>query len=157
VTAPRLHRLLLPALGVAAVLACAAVPAAQALEGPGVIRITERHVSSAYLDLGRHGHGIGDEQILRVGLYNTRITPKAIGTGQLVCIYTSATARQCSGTYALPQGKLVVAGSLLYTEFFQLAVVGGTGYYDGVRGTLTVTLLHRNPRLVDLVLFRIFG
>ena len=39
-------------------------------------------------------------------------------------------ARSCRGTYFLPRGKLVVGGSLLYRQFYELAVLGGTGVYN---------------------------
>ena len=65
-------------------------------------------------------------------------------------------ARGCRGTYTLPKGKLVVGGSLLYRQFYELAVLGGTGLYDNARGTLTVTRTHRNPARHPLV-FRLVG
>ena len=93
-------------------------------------------------------------EITRWSLYNTRITPKPIGHAELVCTFTGGNSRSCTGTYALPRGKLVVSGQMLYRQFFQLAVVGGTGLYDNVRGTLTVTALGAKRR-GNLVLFRL--
>ena len=62
----------------------------------------------------------------------------------------------CRGTYFLPRGKLVVGGSLQYRQFYDLAVVGGTGLYDNARGALTVTRTGRRP-VRDLVIFRLVG
>jgi len=39
-------------------------------------------------------------------------------------------------------------------HFHELAVIGGTGLYDNVRGTVTSTLLSRNPER-DLLVFRL--
>ena len=47
-----------------------------------------------------------------------------------------------------------MSGQILFRQFFQLAVVGGTGLYDNVRGTLTVTALGGKSR-GNLVLFRL--
>ena len=59
---------------------------------------------------------------------------------------STASARGvCRGTYVLPKGELVVGGSILYRQFYDLAVLGGTGLYDNARGTLTVTRTHRKP------------
>ena len=63
-----------------------------------------------------------------------------IGRSELVCTFVdSGRSRSCRGTYILPKGKIVVGGSLLYRQFYDLAVLGGTGLYDNARGTVTVT------------------
>ena len=80
-----------------------------------------------------------------------------IGRGELVCTFVDTVrSRVCRGTYVLPKGKLVVGGSILYRQFYDLAVLGGTGLYDNARGTLTVTRTHRKP-VRDLVVFRLVG
>jgi hypothetical protein len=124
------------------------------LRGPGTIRITDRELALDLVDLGNRGRSPGDVEITRWSLFNTRITSKAIGHAELVCTFTGGNSRSCNGTYVLPRGKLVVSGQLLFRQFFQLAVVGGTGLYDNVRGTLTVTALGGKNRR-DLVLFRL--
>jgi hypothetical protein len=144
----------LAALALLLVIAVRPAPASDALKGPGIIRITDRELDSATVDAGRPGRSPGDLEVTRKLLYNTRITPKSIGHAELVCTFTGVSSRNCSGTYSLPAGKIVVSGPVLFRQFFQLAVVGGTGRYDNVRGTLTVTSLGRKPRR-DLVLFRL--
>jgi hypothetical protein len=130
--------------------------AATELKGPGTIRITERQLALDQVDVGARGRSPGDLEIMRSSLFNTRITPKPIGHAELVCTYTGGRSRSCNGTYVLPRGKLVVSGQLLFRQFFQLAVVGGTGLYDNVRGTLTVTALGGKTRH-NLVLFRLIA
>ena len=124
------------------------------LRGPGTIRITDRQLALDRVDLGVRGRSPGDVQITRWSLFNTRITSRPIGHAELVCTFTGGNSRSCNGTYVLPLGKLVVSGQLLFRQFFQLAVVGGTGLYDNVRGTLTVTALGGRSRR-NLVLFRL--
>ena len=144
----------LSAVVAAAFLAINRIPDSQALQGPGIIRITDREVAFTTVDLGRPGRTPGDVEVMRRLLYNRKITPKALGHADLVCTYTVGSWRNCTGTYELPAGKIVVAGPMQYRQFFQLAVVGGTRRYVNVRGTLTVTSLIRNPRR-DVVFFRL--
>ena len=144
----------LSAVAVLAVLAVSRTPASHALEGPGVIRITDRELASTRIDIGRPGRSAGDIEITRRLLYNTRITRRSIGRSQLVCVYTGTATRDCRGTYTLPAGSIMVSGPMAFRQFFVLAVVGGTGRYSNVRGTLTVTSLGRRPRR-DVVLFRL--
>jgi hypothetical protein len=126
----------------------------QALTSPGTIRVTTRLVEQQYVDRGPRGRGAGDLLVTRQRLYNRGITPRAIGHSDLVCTYTSSYSRQCSGTYTLPKGKIAVMGAVNFRQFHELAVIGGTGLYDNVRGSMTVTLLARNPQR-DLLLFRL--
>jgi len=140
-------------LGLGLVLAAALVTARVAwpsatLKEPGVIHVTGRQTQATRIDVGRRGLSPGDEEISAELLYNKGITAKAIGHGQLICVYTTGRFRQCSGSYVLPAGKLVVSGIVVYRGLYDLVVVGGTGLYENVRGTLTVTQL-------DLLLFRL--
>jgi hypothetical protein len=141
------------ALAAALVTAQIAIPAAE-LKEPGTIRVTGRQTQSARVDVGRRGLSPGDEEISASLLYNKGVRKTPIGHGQLVCTVTSQRFRQCSGSFVLPAGKLVVSGILLYRGLYDLVVVGGTGLYENVRGTLTVTMLDPRPRL-DLLVFRL--
>ena len=146
----------LAALVLVVLLQMHSADASTELRGPGTIRITDRQLALDKIDLGNRGRSPGDVEIRRWSLLNTRITPKPIGHAELVCTFTGGNSRSCNGTYALPRGKLVVSGQLLFRQFFQLAVVGGTGLYDNVRGTITVTALGGKNRR-DLVLFRLLA
>ena len=86
-----------------------------------------------------------------------RGTGNTIGRSELLCTFVdSGRSRSCRGTYILPKGKLVVGGSLLYRQFYDLAVLGGTGLYDNARGTLTVTRTSNKP-VRNAVVFRLVG
>jgi hypothetical protein len=124
------------------------------LPGPGVIRITSKLISRAHLDRGRRGPSAGDVDIVREVLYNRRVTAKVIGHAELVCIATGNRSSNCSGTFFLPKGKIIVQGPQAFPEFFEMAVAGGTGLYDNVRGTLTVTELGGRP-VRFLIFFRL--
>jgi hypothetical protein len=122
----------------------------------GTIRITSRDIDVAVVNRGPLSRGMGDTLVVRQLLFNKGITNQAIGHSDLVCTYTGRRSRQCSGTYFLPRGKIVVSGSLRYRGFFKLAVVGGTDLYDNVRGSMTGTQLARGPRR-ELLVFRLIA
>ena len=108
----------------------------------------------SYNDTGAPGRGPGDVIVIRELLYNKGIRRAPIGHSEMVCTYTGKRWQQCSGTYFLPRGKLVVAGSLRYREFFKLAVIGGTDLYDNVSGSVSATMYSRNPRR-SILIFRL--
>jgi hypothetical protein len=146
--------LLLAAL-CAALLMPGAPVASTTLKGPGVIRITSRETNFTRVDTGAVGRSPGDMEISRLQLYNTRIRQRPIGHGQLVCIYTGDNLRNCDGTFVLPAGKLVMSGGLVYRSLYDLAVIGGTGLYSNVRGTLVVTRVRQKAPPGDVLVFRL--
>jgi hypothetical protein len=131
--------------------------ASEAGTGPATIRITDREVAVTRIDVGEPGTSPGDTEIVSQQLFNLRVTSKPIGHSELVCTFVdSKRMRVCRGTYVLPRGKVVVGGSLAYRQFYDLAVLGGTGLYDNARGSVTVTRTHRRP-VRDLVVVRLVG
>ena len=125
--------------------------------GPATIRITDREMAVSRVDVGARATSPGDTEVVRQLLFNLRVTSKSIGHSELVCTFVdSRRARVCRGTYVLPRGKIVVGGSLDYRQFYELAVLGGTGLYDNARGSVTVTRTHRRP-VRNLVVMRLVG
>jgi hypothetical protein len=128
----------------------------KAATGPATVRITDRQTGIAHVDSGRRGRTPGDVEVINSLVYNQRVTPRALGHSEYVCTYTIGINRSCLGTVFLPKGKLMVAGVLRYRQFYELAVVGGTGLYDNARGTLTVTRIGDSPPR-HLLFFRLAG
>jgi hypothetical protein len=128
----------------------------EAITGPATIRITTEELRSAGVDVGRRGRSPGDMEVVSALLYNRRITQKTIGKTELVCTFTFGPSRMCQGTFFMPRGRLVVAGSLRNREIYHLAITGGTGLYDNARGSLTVTRIQKKPRR-ELAYFRLTG
>ena len=142
------------ALGGLALFVIAVAPASQALDRPGTIRITTGEHAAETILWRRPGRGPGDVEIIRSLLYNKGVTPRAIGHGEVVCTFTGRRSRVCNGTYFLPRGKIVVAGALVFRQFYEFAVLGGTGLYNNVQGSLTVTTTTPKPRR-DILTFRL--
>ncbi len=144
----------LAALAGALLASLLALPGANALEKPGTVTITDTELRHAHVDAGRTGSSAGDVDIYRLLLYNKRITTRALGRGEMVCTAIGAKGQSCTASYFLPQGQIVVQGVISSRLIYQLAVVGGTGLYNNVRGSLTVTSLHRKPNR-ELLVFRL--
>ena len=137
----------------AAVVAAAATSAlgAHALDQPGTIKVTDRLV--------KHIHVRGPDKHTRAGaldfyrqqLFNKGITPTPIGHSDFTCINTGTGSQNCTGTYFLPTGKIMVGGVIASRLFYELAVLGGTGVYDNVRGSVVATYLGGIPSREFLV------
>ena len=127
---------------------------AQALDRPGTIRITDSELRHAHVDAGPAGKSIGDLDVYTVLLYNKGIRAKAIGRATMTCTAVGASGQSCTATYFLPKGAIVTQGVINSRFIYELAVVGGTGLYGNVRGTLTVTSLNRTSSR-ELLVFRL--
>ena len=128
-----------------------------AATGPATIRITNIQDTVVRVDVGAKGKSPGDMEIIRQRLYNERVTQRSIGRSELICTFVdSRRSRVCRGTYFLPKGRIVVGGSLLYRQFYELAVLGGTGLFDNARGTVVVTRTDVHP-VRDRIVFRLVG
>jgi hypothetical protein len=143
-------------IGTCGITFASAVTAAAslALTGPGTVRVTDKLVKEIHVDGGHPGHGAGDLDFYRGQLFNKGITPTAIGHSDITCTNTGTGSSNCTGTYFLPKGKIMVGGVIGSRLFFELAVVGGTGLYDNARGTLTATYLGGSPSK-EFLLFRL--
>jgi hypothetical protein len=150
-----MKKAILVAALVAVVTAVAVARSGGATTGPSQIRITDVQVEYRQVLSGGQGR-IGDMEVIRQRLYNPSISERPIGRGYLLCTFVNDRSRQCTATYLLPRGKIVVAGALDSRLFYELAVTGGTGLYDNARGTLTVTSTGLKPRR-DVLLFRLAG
>jgi hypothetical protein len=127
---------------------------------PGVVRITNEELSRQTVDVGEPGASAGDQLVVTHLVFNTRITAKALGHEELLCTalgrggVLGGGTRNCQLYVYLPEGRLLASGDVHNLLFFSLPVVGGTGIYDNVGGSLTVTYLGGNPAR-QLLLFRL--
>src|SRR3954471_8079706 len=135
--------------------AALAIPGAQALDRPGAVTVTAIGSRHTHVDLGAKGKSVGDVDQYSSLIYNKRITQTPIGRGSMLCTTVSSSNQSCSATYFLPRGEIVVQGVIGSRLIYGLAVVGGTGLYDNVRGSLTVTSLKRSPTVRELLVFRL--
>ena len=74
-----------------------------------------------------------------------------VGHAATVCVKVFNGTAQCIGTFVLPRGKIMVAGTRRNQEFFVFAVSGGTGLYRGATGELIARTYDKNPRRERIV------
>ena len=154
-----MRRIAVIAVGlVVSIVVTAAAPGrvSTAATGPAQIGISGQQTAYTRVNVGQRTSRVGDMEIVRYQLFNRRLTTKPIGRAELHCTFTTGTSRVCRGTYFLPKGKLVVGGSVVYRQLYELAVLGGTGLYDNARGTMVSTRINRTPRR-EFLLFRLVG
>jgi hypothetical protein len=124
--------------------------------GPATIRVIDRQFGYTRVDIGRHGLSPGDSEVITARIFNKKVSTKPLGNGRFICTFTNGLNRTCIVTVSLPRGQLVATGAVRYRQFYELAVVGGTGLYDNARGTLTVIRTTRHPTR-EILYFRLSG
>jgi hypothetical protein len=126
------------ALVAAGALAVPAAPAAAKGHGHTItIKARSKLDQATGVDNAPTGPSPGDMLIFTEKLFNSR--GKQIGSDAATCVSLFDGTALCNGTYKLPGGRVFV--QLLQpgpTGTYDQAVVGGTGRFAGVRGTVTV-------------------
>ena len=110
--------------------------------GSGSVRTIKAIAQGAgitFVDADRNGKpSIGDYEI-GATVYVDPASGKPVGRGSVICtqINAAGTQYQCQGQSRFPGGNVISAGPFAATSKTYLqAVVGGTGAYEGVKGTL---------------------
>lgn len=103
-------------------------------------RLTEIGTSAVQVDLGQHGTSAGDEFIFGARLRNARNTA-TVGDANDVCTVLSITgvSMHCVATITLRAGSIQLAGEVSSRSTFTMAITGGTGAYDEVRGQVVAS------------------
>jgi hypothetical protein len=101
--------------------------------------------------INRHKNGAlpGDIDQFEFNVYKGADLKQRIGTAKITCQYNFNLHAFCDATYQLQNGTLVGAGPIDFnTPGFAIAITGGTGAYQGLRGELDSTpAAHRAQRL----------
>jgi hypothetical protein len=101
------------------------------------LRFYERPGSTTIVDNAPKGKKAGRGDII---LYANPVFDREgtqVGTDHGVCVVLNASQSQCDTTLVLPKGQIVTHGVEGARTSFEIAVLGGTGAYAGVRGTMT--------------------
>ena len=133
-----------PAIEVIVITAYGSVrKAMEATKGAGAFHVVEKPVGFNFIDNPpRQGFDspplIGDGFALSSNLLTTEGAHS--GTLEATCTVTRGGKRprgSCYGLFALKGGQIAAMGLLSFTETTHIAVVGGTGVYEGVTGSIT--------------------
>jgi hypothetical protein len=135
------------ALAAALLALAAALPAfgSPSAAGPGrTITAIGQAVGFTSVDVDRNGkRTIGDYEIGQTLFVSPR-SGKPLGRGTVICtmINNGGTDFQCQGQNRFAGGDIVHAGRFsVAAKTYRLAIVGGTGVYEGARGNVTGTWL----------------
>jgi allene oxide cyclase len=147
------------ALVVAVVSAGAGANAASATSQPRSLHLVERGGTFHVVDAPPKGADVfrfspGDVVIVTRDLYAD--TGARRGTLRIVCTAVSADVQQCVGSATLPGGTLEFAGLSTPSPTTSVAVTGGTGAYDGARGS-TLSVDRTGPADVADLTITLFG
>jgi hypothetical protein len=101
--------------------------------------------------INRHKNGPlpGDIDEFAFNVYIGADLKQRVGTAKITCQYNFNLHAFCDATYQLQNGTLVGAGQIDFnTSSFAIAITGGTGAYQGLRGELnSAPAPHRAQRL----------
>ncbi len=91
----------------------------------------------------------GDLEYFALVVYKDAALKKRVGTASITCQFGVNKQAFCNAQYQLNNGVLVGAGAIDFkTSSFAIAIVGGSGKYQGLRGELDATpAAHRSQRL----------
>jgi allene oxide cyclase-like protein len=91
----------------------------------------------------------GDLEYFELAVFKDAQLKKRIGTATVTCQFSVKKLAFCNAHYQLNDGELVGAGLIDFKiPNFAIAIVGGTGKYDGLRGELDATpAAHRSQQL----------
>ena len=130
-------RCLLLALIIVASLAVV-VPAlvTRAQTNPTTIAVVERAESDAVTDTGAKGDSVGDILTFANKVFD-KDNAKEVGTDNGYCFRTAVGAAwECAWTLTLSDGQIMVQGPFYDTKDSVLAIIGGTGKYNDMRGEM---------------------
>jgi hypothetical protein len=125
-------------------VALAVVEAVPAGAGSSELRLTSVQTTFVTVDVKPDRSSAGDTEIATAIVYDG-VSAAPIGRGELLCTVLNKPARSCTTTYALPQGRIVTAGVIDNLRRYEMAIVGGTGLYEQVRGFLSVSKTTLRP------------
>jgi hypothetical protein len=132
-------------------LALALAPAGDSLTpGLSTVRVTQVDLTAS-ARVGKVGG---------VAVYTSRLSNRGepLGSAILTCTFLGSRGvlgggtSWCQGSYSLPQGTILAAGVLRTRSFYQFVVLGGTGVYTNVIGTLVASTVgaHRDQLIFSL-------
>jgi hypothetical protein len=95
----------------------------------------------------------GDYDLFRFDMYTSATLKKRVGSAVFSCYYAFDLIAFCEATYELNDGTLVGGGVVDFKmSNFAIAITGGTGKYDGVRGDVQSAAAERHAQRMVFVL-----
>ena len=148
----RTIRTALPATAVLAVVGAVAIAHGGNAQQPDTRTLTlvQKNAKPTFVDLGRKSTrfnpSTGDLEVF-AGKLSLPGGSRA-GRSQGYCVVADVRhhGEQCSYTFGLRGGQITGDGKVVYRRRFSIPVTGGTGAYEGARGTIAFTVGRRSTR-----------
>jgi len=135
-------------LAVAGVLACLAVLPVRAAER---IQLIEHALTDATLDLGPKGDSVGDLLTCANPVFDASNKTR-LGSDQGFCVrVVVGKSWECHWTLLLKDGQITVEGPFFDAGDSVLAIIGGTGKYNGARGSMKLHARDANGSAYDFI------
>jgi len=100
------------------------------------LQLVERAVSDKTLDLGAPGDSAGDLLTFANPIYDAA-NKTQVGTDQGYCVRVVAgKSWECFWTLTLKDGQITLEGPFMDSGDSLMAVTGGTGKYNGAKGSM---------------------
>jgi len=115
---------------------CALLTSACTPEQQTLVTLADARIDKAqFIDTGEPGDSVGDILVFDQPLLDEQ--QNTIGTNSGTCLRTRvAHSFQCQWTLTLDGGSIQVAGREFEQGTSEISIVGGTGRYAGIYGTL---------------------
>ena len=143
------------AVGAAAVTRATAGARGTAILAPRTLHLVEEGGGLEVVDnppKARHRFDFSPGDIVVVTRSVVEPDGRHAGSLRLVCVTTTATTQQCTGSETLAGGTLELAGVSSPSATTTAAVIGGTGRYHSVRGTSRSRDRKANPAIADQII-----
>ena len=111
--------------------------------GATIVHTLQKTVAYTTVDADHNGKAsVGDYSVAQV-VHLDPATGKQIGTGVAICtqITASGSLYDCQGSDVLPGGELREGGRFSLGRTWHLAILGGSGKFDGASGSVDGTWL----------------
>jgi allene oxide cyclase len=100
------------------------------------IKVVERPVGEATVDLPPKGDSVGDLLVFANGVFDSA-NKMQVGKDQGYCVRTVVgKSWECNWTLILKEGQITVEGPFMDDGDSLFAVTGGTGKYAGAKGSM---------------------
>lgn len=104
--------------------------------GPTKLHVVERATNEHIIDIGTAGDSIGDLDTFYNPVYDAA-NKKLVGHDNGNCVRTIVgKAYECNWTFIFKNGQISVEGPAYDKADSMLAIIGGTGHYNGVSGEI---------------------
>lgn len=127
------------AVAAVVVLLLFATGAARSLDGPRLIRVSA-------VTVAEQGETDETSDVLFVSQELRGSAGNRVGEGVQQCTVGLGEVSTCLATYVLQRGEIMVQGTRQRRDFYVWAIIGGTGIYSNVGGSLVATTLSVRPR-----------